>query len=104
MNYLMSNERRREVRWVARTAYLKTAERFITPHLNQPEILRITLGETRQKLIESKRFKSVLGGVFLALAMKFAVKMIEQWIEDNLFTEASLPRDYAKGEPGYAEK
>ena len=76
----------------------------MTPNLNQPEILRITLGETRQKLIESKRFKSVLGGVFLALAMKFAVKIIEKWIEDNLFTEASLPRYYTKGEPGYAEK
>jgi len=76
----------------------------MTPHLNQPEILRITLGETRQKLIESKRFKSVLGGVFLALAMKFASKIIEQWIEDNLFTEVSLPRYYTKGEPGYAEK
>jgi hypothetical protein len=104
MNYLMSRERKNDVRSTARLVYLNTSQRFITPHLNKPEILRISLGETRQSLVESKKFNSVLGGLMMAIAMKLVTKLIERWLDENLFSLESVPPEFAKGEPGYAEK
>ena len=69
VGYLMSKDRRVDVRSSARLVYLSTTRRFITPSLNKPEILRITVGETRQALIESKKFNSVIGGILLSIAM-----------------------------------
>ena len=104
MNYLMSRERKNDVRSTARLVYLNTSQRFITPHLNKPEILRISLGEIRQSLVESKKFNSVLGGLMMAIAMKLATKLIERWLDENLFSLESVPPEFTKGEPGYAEK
>jgi len=102
--YLMSKEQMENVRAEARLAYVGTARRFMTPHLNKPEILRIAVGETRQRLVESKRFNSVLGGVLLAIAMKMVERLVEKWLEENLFSAESVPSQFTKGEPGYAEK
>lgn len=104
MNYLMSKQRKEDVRSTARLIYLATAKRFITPHLNKPEIQRISVGEIRQTLIESKKFDSVLGGLMLAIAMKLVTRLIERWLEENLFSLKDVPRQFTKGEPGYAEK
>lgn len=104
VNYLMSKERRVDVRSSARLVYLGTVRRFITPHLNKPEILRIAVGETRQTLIESKKFDSVIGGILLAVAMKMVEKLVEKWLDENLFNIESVPPQFTKGEPGYAEK
>ena len=101
MNYLMSRERKNDVRSTARLVYLNTSQRFITPHLNKPEILRISLGETRQSLVESKKFNSVLGGLMMAIAMKLVTKLIERWLDENLFSLESVPPEFAEGEPGY---
>ena len=101
MKYLMSRERRVDVRSSARLIYLNTVRRFITPRLNKPEILRIAVGETRQSLVESKKFKSVIGGILLAIAMKMVERLIEKWIDENLFSIESVPPQFTKGEPGY---
>jgi len=100
----MSKERRVEVRSAARLVYLSTSRRFAKPHLNKPEILRIAVGETRQTLIESQRFDSVIGGIMLSFAMKLVTKLIMHWLEENLFSLESVPAHYAKGEAGYAQK
>lgn len=104
VGYLMSKDRRVDVRSSARLVYLSTARRFITPSLNKPEILRITVGETRQTLIESKQFNSVIGGILLSIAMKMVEKLVEKWLDENLFNIESVPPQFVKGEPGYAEK
>lgn len=104
VGYLMSKDRRVDVRSSARLVYLSTTRRFITPSLNKPEILRITVGETRQALIESKKFNSVIGGILLSIAMKMVEKLVEKWLDENLFNIESVPPQFVKGEPGYAEK
>jgi hypothetical protein len=103
-SYLLSKERRASVRHSTRLAYLSTSERFVAPHLNKPEILRISVGETRHILIQGKAFKSVIGGIFLALAMKMVERLIEKWLDENLFSVETVPPQFTKGEPGYVEK
>ena len=102
--YLMSKEQMAHVRAEARIAYLGTTRRFLSPSLNKPEIRRMAIGETRAKLIESGRFNSILGGLLLAVAMKFIEKLIDKWIDEDLFTVDSISRTASKGEPGYVEK
>lgn len=99
--YLMSRQQAEDVRAEARLVYLGTCRRFLNPALNKPEIKRMTAGETRARLIESGRFGSVLGSLLLAVAMKFVERMIDKWLEENLFTVESIPRTPVKGEPGY---
>lgn len=99
--YLMSKEQMENVRAEARLAYLGTTRRFLNPALNKPEIRRIAIGETRAKLIESGRFSSILGGLLLAVAMKFIERLIDKWIDEGLFTVDSISRTASKGEPGY---
>lgn len=84
--------------------YLGTARRFKTPALNKPDILRISTGEVRQSLIESKQYNSVIGGLLLAIAMKMVTKLIEKWLEENLFTVEAVSPHFQKGEAGYVER
>lgn len=102
--YMMSEERRKDVRSTARLAYLHTCNRFLNPSLSKPEIRRISVGETRASLAEGGGFKSVIGGLLLAVAMKFVEKLIDKWLEEELFTNTKLSKSPVKGEPGYVEK
>ena len=102
--YLMSKDQMANVRAEARLAYLGTSRRFLNPTLNKPEIRRMAISETRAKLVESGRFNSILGGLLLAVAMKFIERLIDKWIDEDLFTVDSIPRTPVKGEPGYVEK
>lgn len=104
VNYLMSDSRRASVRETARLVYLSTARRFKKPAMNKPDILRIAIGEVRQSLIESKQYSSVIGGLLLAIAMKMVAKLIEKWLEENLFTVEAVPPHFQKGEAGYVER
>ena len=100
-NYLMSRERRVEVRSTARWTYLNAVRRFTSPYKNKPEIKRMAVGETRVALIESGKFDSIIGGILLALATKLIVALIEKWLDDNLFSIESISPKFASGEPGY---
>lgn len=99
--YLMSKEQMETVRTETRLAYLATAKRFLNPVLNKPEIRRIAIGETRSRLIESGRFNSILGSLLLAVAMKFIERLIDKWLDDELFAVDTIARTASKGEPGY---
>ena len=99
--YLMSKEQMRAVRSEARFAYLATANRFLNPALNKPEIRRIAIGETRSRLIDSGRFSSILGSLLLAVAMKFIERLIDKWLDDELFAVDTISQTASKGEPGY---
>ena len=103
-NYLMSRSRRSDVRKQARLTYLATTKRFMTPHLNKEDIHRMAVGETRIALIQSKKFDSVIGSIFLAIAVKLITKLIEKWLDENLFSLDSISPQYTEGEPGYDPK
>jgi len=60
--------------------------RFDTPHLNKPEIQRIAVGETKSRLIETKKFDSILGTLALSIALRIAERVIARWLEENLFS------------------
>lgn len=104
MNYLMSEARRKDVRSTARLAYLETCSRFLNPCVSKPEIRRIAIGETRATLLNSGKFKSVIGGLFLAVAMKFVEKLIDKWLDEQLFSTTAISRLPMKGEPGYVSE
>lgn len=99
--YMMSEERRNDVRSTARLAYLHTCNRFLNPALSKPEIRRIATGETRATLAQGGKFNSVIGGLLLAVAMKFVEKLIDKWLEEELFTNKAVQKTPMKGEPGY---
>jgi|14BtaG_2_1085337.scaffolds.fasta_scaffold01417_2 hypothetical protein len=99
--YLMSKEQMGVVRAETRLAYLGTVKRFLNPVLSKPEIRRIAIGETRSRLIESGRFNSILGSLLLAIAMKFIERLIDKWLNDELFAVDTISRTASKGEPGY---
>lgn len=85
-DFLMSKSRKDIVSAKARTAYLATSKRFFTPHLNKPEILRLALGETKARLIETKKFNSILGTLALSIALRLAERLIAKWLEENLYS------------------
>ena len=85
-DFLMSKSRKDIVSAKARTAYLATSRRFITPHLNKPEILRLAVGETKARLIETKKFNSILGTLALSIALRLAERLIAKWLEENLYS------------------
>jgi hypothetical protein len=85
-DFLLSKSRKDIVLSKARLAYLETSKRFITPHLNKPEILRIAVGETKSRLIETNKFNSILGTLALSIALRIAERVIAKWLEENLFS------------------
>ena len=85
-DFLISKSRRAVVLSKAKTAYLETSMRFDTPHLNKPEIQRIAVGETKSRLIETKKFDSILGTLALSIALRIAERVIARWLEENLFS------------------
>tara|TARA_R110000765_G_scaffold125131_3_gene222661 strand:- start:90 stop:368 length:279 start_codon:yes stop_codon:yes gene_type:complete len=88
----------------ARLEYTATAKRFMTPSLNKEDIHRMAVGETRIALIQSKKFDSVIGSILLAIAVKLVTKLIEKWLDENLFSLDSISPQYTEGEPGYDPK
>lgn len=103
-NYLMSKQRRDEIRSTARWTYLNAVRRFTAPYKNKPEIKRMVIGETRVALVQSGKFESIIGGIMLAIATKLIVKLIEKWLDENLFSAESLSPSFTEGEPGYVAK
>ena len=85
-DFLMSKSRKDIVSAKARSAYLATSRRFLTPHLNKSEILRLSLGETKARLIETKKFNSILGTLALSIALRLAERLIAKWLEENLYS------------------
>ncbi len=102
--HMMSKTRRTDVRSAARLVYLSTARRFMKPALYKPEILRISVAETRHVLIESKGYKSLIGSILLAIAMKMVTKLVMKWLDENLFSLEAVPPHYTEGEAGYVAR
>lgn len=88
--FLMSKSRQKEVLSKAASAYVVTSRRFISPHLNKPEILRMALGETKARLLETKKFDSILGSIALSIALRLAERLISKWLDENLFSYDSI--------------
>lgn len=89
-DFLLSKARKDIVLSKAQLAYLETSKRFITPHLNKPEILRIAVGETKSRLIETNKFDSILGTLALSIALRIAERVIAKWLEENLFSYEAI--------------
>tara|TARA_Y100000389_G_scaffold48812_1_gene44352 strand:- start:11563 stop:11958 length:396 start_codon:yes stop_codon:yes gene_type:complete len=89
-DFLLSKARKDIVLSKAQLAYLETSKRFITPHLNKPEILRIAVGETKSRLIETNKFNSILGTLALSIALRIAERVIAKWLEENLFSHDAI--------------
>jgi hypothetical protein len=104
MRAFVSRADREQARLIARDAYTKTASRFIYKSENRVEIKRLAVDEARKRLTREKRYKSLLGSLLLMVVMKIVTKLIERWIEENLFTLEQIPVDYEKTEPGYVER
>lgn len=85
-DFLMSKSRKDIVLEKARASYLETSRRFLTPRLNKPEILRIALGETKSRLLETHKYNSILGTLALTIALRLAERLIRKWLEENLFS------------------
>jgi len=101
MKYLIKANRRRAVRKVAREAYLTASRRFTSPPENKPEILGMTVAESRAALVRSGEFDGILGSIMLTIAMHLVVALVEKWLKDNLFSSESLSPLFKEGEPGY---
>ena len=85
-DFLLGKSRKDIVSAKARSAYLATSRRFLTPHLNKPEILRISLGETKSRLLETHKYNSILGTLALTIALRLAERLISKWLDENLFS------------------
>lgn len=73
----------------------------MSPQLNKADILQVAVAETKVALVKSKEFNSIIGSIVLAIALKLVTRLIEKWLDENLFTLDSISPQYAKGEPGY---
>ena len=96
----LSKAKRIEVREIARQEYLVACRLHLNPARNAEKVFLMAQRSTTTRLKNARSYQSVIGAILLPIAAKLAVRLIEKWIEDQLFDAGELPRDYQLGEPG----
>lgn len=104
---ILSSKRKKFIRKVTREEYLVSCELFNrNPHNKKQK--EFILSNSRRlisvRLDSGKPFQSIIGRLLISIAMKMAMELIEQWIEDNIFTEEKLSEKFQEGEVGYVKR
>ena len=96
-----SKEQRVEARRIAREEYLTATAVFIDPSKHADQLKTQAVEATRKRLKEKRRYRSLIGALLLTLLVKVITKLIEQWIEEKLFSASEVPEEYQQSEYGY---
>lgn len=104
MERVTGRNSRSTVRKVARECYLESVMRHESPKSQIESIKRDAIKEFKKRIRKEKPFKSILASIVISIAVRLAIALITKWIEQNLFSERKLSRDYQFGEPGYIQR
>jgi len=96
----LTKAKRSEVRKIARQEYLTACRLHLNPARNAQKVFSMAQRSTATRLKNARTYQSVIGAILLPVAIKLAVRLLEKWIEDQLFDAGELSRDYQPGEPG----
>tara|TARA_R110002110_G_scaffold116667_1_gene288273 strand:- start:1520 stop:1834 length:315 start_codon:yes stop_codon:yes gene_type:complete len=99
---LLSANRRRRVRELAREEYLVASRLQLHPEKRPDSVSGVAIRSVAGRIENSREYKSIIGGLLAKFAIALAIRLIEKWIEEALFG-CRVPEDYQKGEPGYAK-
>jgi len=99
---LLSANRRRRVRKIAREEYLVASRLQLHPEKRPESVSGMAIRSTVVRIQNSREYQSIVGTILAGIAIRLAIRLIEKWIEDSLFG-GRVPEDYQKGEPGYAK-
>lgn len=103
MRGFVDRKTKENARMVARSSFVEAANRFAHKSNGiKTEIKRLAVRDARDKLSSQRRFKSIFGSLLLMIVMKIVERLIEKWINENLWTFEQISPEYQKDEPGYA--
>ena len=96
---LLRKNAREKIREIARQEYL-IACRMHDFYSEKATISRIARKNAVKRLRDSPEYGGILHALLLSIATKLLVKIITQWIQENLSGE-EIKSGYQAGEPGY---
>ncbi len=97
---ILAKHKRQRLREVARQEYSVACRLHADFSSEKKNIAKMAIRSARTRLSQSTEYGGILNTVFLALATKLIVALIEQWIDQNI-NARDLPESYQQGEPGY---
>ena len=89
------------VRTLAREAFIEESRKHSNPLDAAEDINSDALLLFSRKYKESKDFNSILSVLLTAVIVRLATRLIEDWIDKNLFNSVGLI--YQEDEPGFLE-
>jgi hypothetical protein len=99
-NVLLSKARRKEIRKIAREEYLTACRLHLSPAKNAPKVFDMSQRSTYTRLRNARNYQSMIASLLLPIAIKLATRLLERWIEEQLFDATTLASGYQPGEPG----
>lgn len=99
-NVLLSKARRQEIRKIAREEYLTACRLHLSPAKDSGKVFDMAQRSTHTRLKNAGSYQGMIAALLLPLAIKLAVRLLETWIEEQLFDAATLASGYQPGEPG----
>jgi len=97
---LLSKARRREIRKIAREEYLTACRLHLNPAKDAAKVFNMAQRSTHTRLKNARSYQSMIASLLLPIAIKLAMRLLETWIEEQLFDAATLASRYQPGEPG----
>lgn len=97
---LLSKARRQEIRKIAREEYLTACRLHLSPAKDSPKVFDMAQRSTQTRLKNARSYQGMIAALLLPIAIKLAMRLLEKWIEDQLFDAATLASGYQPGEPG----
>lgn len=88
------------VRQIARDSLIEASYSESYPMHKEPQIKRKAIRMVREKLSKEEGFGGIFASILIAIAVRIAIRLIEDWIDKNLFDQ-SIPAEYQEGEFGY---
>ncbi|MCP4891637.1 MAG: hypothetical protein GY904_34235 [Planctomycetaceae bacterium] len=97
---LLSKARRQEIRKIAREEYLTACRLHLSPAKDSPKVFDMAQRSTQTRLKNARSYQGMIAALLLPIAIKLAMRLLEKWIDEQLFDAATLASGYQPGEPG----
>jgi hypothetical protein len=100
MDFLLSKNKRLRLRDIARQEYSVACSINPDFHASKSSIKKVAIRNATLRVRNSPEYGGLIHALFLSLATKLVVALIQNWIDENIQAE-ELSTSYQKGEPGY---
>jgi hypothetical protein len=95
-----TKNKRLRLRDIARQEYSVACSINPDFHASKSSIRKIAIRNATLRVRNSPEYGGLIHALFLSLATKLVVALIQKWIDENI-EAADLSKSYQEGEPGY---